>query len=211
MSICNVWLGQDLAIIATDTVGIGRPSGLPSPFSKVMTVPHTRTVFACRGERMSFQILLNEVAAGEHKLESFDDVAAAMPAIIERVREISARMFKPPGVDVTLQVIAVGWSDRLEGMAGAHAVFYPDEEAFHQGPEDFGGLFVPLPEDEVQEVAALPGKPGFDMARDIHELMARQVTHGRLENPDTGFGGDLIVAIVSRDETIFRNLGPIED
>lgn len=199
MSICDVWTSKDFAIVAVDTKGSGG-----FEFSKMMPIPHAGVLLAFRGQRITFQLALDLITCWPEQWATFDELVKVLPLATEAAgKKIEAIPDAPSGTDsrggIELQVVAVGWSDRLQRMAATEAVFVPGKEVEVSLPEEFGGIVTPCAPEEEEAAWRLPfdTEPGeFQTA--LMDLAARQVAYGRKHWPQHGFGGKLLFATLSR-------------
>lgn len=216
MSVCNVWVSDGNVLVAVDTAGRSyRPEndyrGEPgSNFSKILTIPHSGVLFACRGEKVLFYDVFRQAYLDHEADNSFDALVSRTPGFIA---ETLARIpgDKPDEVECVLELYVIGWSDRLERMCAELFIFGPTMETQHTPAEELGATVVPIAEGEEEAAQAMPRMSTPEtFVPDLFELVNRQVAYGRHEYPDVAFGGDLILAEVRRYTINLHNLGPLE-
>lgn len=213
MSICNVWTYQDFAIVATDTKGT---SGFE--FSKMLTLPHAGVILAFRGQRVSFLIAFGQIFASKQELKSFDDI---VPLLSEVTATAGGKVEASPEAKAeaagsTVQVVVVGWSDRLGRMAAAEAIHEPDKDVVFTPPEELGSAVDPIAAEELEDAWHLPQRTEpTEFPAALLELASRQVAFGRKGWPQHGFGGDLLFATLERrngqTDLHIQSLGPIPE
>lgn len=201
MTILNVWVGRDRALVGVDTLGVvpDGPAGRGVParceLTKLFPLVAADCLVAGRGDAgfiwSVYLGCLGTVPA------TFDTLAAAMPNILQAAVHVyeamqPAQTRRPAG---GLQLALVGWSPRQERMCGVvfsrAAAGQPFERLVlgGDGGEESDDWIAPW-EDEQGE-APVPDTPGAML-----DLVLRQVGHAPAGAP---VGGRLIVAELRRD------------
>lgn len=151
---------------------------------------------------MSFAIAFAGLFAHKEPLSSFDDIAGQLEATVPEAGQAVEKMpgFGESGTDSTIQLVAVGWSERLQRMAIAQAIYEQGKEVHFDGPEVIGAMVEPCDPAEANEALQLPYRDDGNFREDLLKLAAKQVKYGRAGWPELGFGGDLLVATIARPE-----------
>ena len=125
MSISNVYIDPDFALVAVDTHGQGIAIG------DIKTLGHYQksaivgdVVVTCRGQLKLFEIVLH----GLHQNSTFwniDQIEALLPECVRQAMPILARLIAEHGVEVEpehletgTEITAVGWSQQRQQMRG---------------------------------------------------------------------------------------------
>ena len=191
MSILNLYVERDSALVAVDTDARFRDGAAGPPVSKMLVLPHINAVIACRGQGQFF-VLLAMVAALPSA--SIDQLIAEMPEkLIEAWHTWVGQheIFRAdPDAATGTEILVVGWSERSRQM---HAVVFVQE----RGSSDFVAREVErhycAPWDEQLAAGPLPTSPEAMAA-----LARRQVELVRRERPKDAAGGSLVLAVLGR-------------
>ena len=194
MSLCNVWTSGDAAIIAVDTAIRSQPEGLLGHRSKILPVPHARMALACRGQMVQFGALHFALSGLS---STFDDAMERLPGILETLSANANRTPSIPGVDLTLELFVVGWSDAAKGIQVHRYLFQPGG-AFEKDRSGSGVFLSPCAtEEEWQAGYMIATQPDFD--EQLPLFMSRQAIYGRATHPDVAFGGRILKTTLTRD------------
>lgn len=208
MSLCNIWADKQSALVAVDTASLSWPERKPGHMSKLLVISHASTVLAFRGERMMFTLLFLQVT---HLANSFDEVVDILP---DRLKHLSATAEALPDgstPDCTIELYAIGWSDRLERMSVMRFLYVKGSEVEMDDLSDSSVVLSPCASQEETEFGyLLPTREDIDFVAEVKAFMARQAEFGRQTHADVAFGGNLILATVHKGRTTVEDLGPIE-
>ncbi|GGZ56069.1 hypothetical protein GCM10008101_06850 [Lysobacter xinjiangensis] len=181
MSICNVYLDGDRALLAVDTAGRDL-AGKPGEWSKLEIVPHAGVALGFRGERvLCFQVLaqVHMVPGGE----SFDALEASMGARLKWALDAFRANVKPALVAASeCEVMLVGWSAKRGRMAAVGFYLAAGGKGFERS--------------EVQHCRLAPNVKDPPVPTDGAEMQAvarLQVAEIRSRS-DAPIGGRLLVA-----------------
>lgn len=208
MSLLNVWVGRERAIVATDSIAT-LTGGTRTPCSKLHLLPHLGAVFSGRGRA--------GVALGVHahltQAQSFDAAAAALPGL---AREMAAHVPTPKHIDDAGQpfetagdeLYLVGWSTTRGRMVCAVARSTGGEWQADEITDDF--IYGPGLRADGELPPDLAGwQP--DTPERMRMLAGRQLAVIESDFPElrTAFGGDLHCATVHRSSILLENMGAI--
>lgn len=196
MSLANIWLERDRALVAVDTLGyVYAPDGSRklSEITKLMPLPVADCVLAARGSQFAFLQLL-ALAVQKPGMTSLDILSDYMPALCELAASNLPQDF--PAEFATCELYLVGWSDRSGCMACTQ----------------FG---IDLHGNGVVSTSPMRGParcaPGFNDVQPIDSevgmraLAQRQIAWMHEHAPKDVTGGELVLADVKRGSvTIFR-------
>ena len=196
MSLLNVWVGKNRALVSVDTDGI-MPNGEHHDFSKLITLPHAGAVFAGRGDRVFLESLFQYYYFGTGTF-GFDEIVEHLPRAIGKVLEYQQSL---PGFSDSgdYQIVIAGWSEKTKRMAGyfAHGLFRVGE--------------APVVEKLGQRV--MPGDPWSDRPQDVplpneetNHLILAAVQAKWLREQGTAGGGRLILADLQRNQITLKSL-----
>lgn len=198
MSLCNIWIEENRALVAVDTIGFA--DGKSVEASKIFAIPHASVVFAYRGQRIFFvNILLHSMLLDG--ADSFDLLSDRLPELIERFvdairRDAPADRLQEMGCELAM----VGWSDRSVCMRGITYIFRNVDQACEVRPM----------ESNVRIAPGVPHVPDLDTASAMLELARRQIKYAQEFHPESPpMGGRLIVAEVKREAISIVNIGTI--
>jgi hypothetical protein len=188
VTILNVALAKDRALIATNTEGVRMVDLVKTRCSKLFPLPHANAVVAGRGQLATIFNVYSDALA---QMSDFDCIAKAMQSIVKRRHADLVAEFKRAaiGVDTDVQILLVGWSEARGQMAGY--LYTPN--ATHDLLER-GGFLSPW---EGKWGAA----PALDLDPDgMQTLVEQQSTHAEAgDHPGMAWGGDVLLAEVARE------------
>lgn len=191
MSLLNAWVSPKRAVISIDTYG-RMPDGRICETTKILHLPHLRSVFAFRGDRWLVWDLLSRyhlsAADGDH-----DDVVAMLPELFAHTLLVMNQSGKPA---TDYQFAVVGWSERHGRMGGRWYTGNTAEGEFDVA--ELGARVAPW----GQEPARIP-----DTDENVRWLAERQAAW--LRASDEAGGGRLLVASMTRDSYELRDLGSL--
>lgn len=200
MSLLNVWVSRDRALVAVDTLCVDS-YGSFFHGSKFHYLPHSGLVVAVRGiaqfGRVAFNIC-DELRA------SYDGANERVGTILEYATNVLREELKDkPEVWERLnfgqqEVVLAGWSEQRNGF---HATSYKRLED--------GGEFVTTPIDQwcVGPYEAGWGTPPVEdlsTAEGMERLARWQVMHGRQASPSDAIGGRLLLVELTRGCTTVK-------
>lgn len=200
MSLLNVWVSRDRALVAVDTLG-ARPDGSFDHCSKVHYLPHSGLVVAVRGViqfgRLVFDALDETCASYDAANEHHKEIFACVTDFIRQ--QASADPQVRDRLDFAGQeVVFAGWSEQRRSL---HATSYKRTEE--------GGEFVSTP---IDPWCAAPGdanwgRPPVDdlsTAEGMERLARWQVMHFRKASPSDAIGGRLLLVELTRGRTTVK-------
>lgn len=200
MSLLNVFVSSDRALVAVDTLG-ARPDGTFDHVSKIHHLPHSGLVVAVRCV----------IRFGRLVFDALDEICASYDAANEHHKEIFACVTdfirQQASVDPQVrdrlnfaeqEVLFAGWSDQRRSF---HATSYKRSEE--------GGEFVSTP---IDPWCAAPGdanwgRPPVDdlsTAEGMERLARWQVMHSRQAFPSSAIGGLLLLVELTRGCTTVK-------
>jgi hypothetical protein len=186
MTILNVAISEDRALLATNTEGVGALDERSSRCGKIFVLPQLNAVIAGRGQLAALFNVYIDAYAGFHK--GIEAVAAAMPAVIQRRVAMLAAELAGTGVEPDIQVALVGWSAARNRMVGW--VYTAGEVIDLVG---HGGCVSPWD-------AAWGETPAVPLSPDpMHVLAGDQAERAECSLPGGAWGGDVLFAEVARD------------
>lgn len=194
MSIVQLWIEQDRARVAVDTIGYPGTGGPAREVCKLFPLPHAGVVVAYRGTDVgAFQVLAQVILGSAGG--SYDQIAKAMPT---HVRNAASQVPpRAPGAAFRSEIHLAGYSDAAERMAGhSWKVDLKERQCVPMplsGPARIGPGFEDVP------------TLGSDQA--MLETALRQMQWMRDNTPDKVTGGRLLVAEVTRGGVAVRDLG----
>src|SRR5688500_15033761 len=182
MSLLNAWIKPYEAIVAVDSDGVGQNGGrLPS--SKLLVIPHLNVVLAVRGQAAFLSFVFTRcVSSG---FDTFDAIVDAMPGVLgdaDRLvpKELIVGDYRLASGN---ELIATGWSDRMNKMLLMQYVRRDDMTEFSQRDVDYH--IAPWSSDMV-------GCP--TNSKSLERLSRLQIDWMRRIDPNAACGGKLIVA-----------------
>jgi hypothetical protein len=192
MSLVQVWLENDRARVAVDTLytmpGVGMAEG-----SKLLPLPHAGTVFAYRGAFGAFALVFAYLYVAQ--TDSFDSIIAGVPNCVLQAKA----NLHPDAAAWEFELHVVGYSDELQRFSSM--LFLVDLKAGTaeakplNGPCRVGPAINPVP--ELNNDAAM-----FEVAR-------AQVAWMRDNEPELATGGRLLIAELTRAAITVKQAGQI--
>lgn len=189
MSILNVWIEPEVALVGVDTATslIGN-DGTMLEYSKMFPIVHANTVVAGRGN----SIFLSTLFVMCNGRGDFDSLVEEMPLLLQlafdQIKDLPL-LAPPEGIDRQM-IVLVGWSSKLGRVAGRDFIQEDRARGFVAGEITPHHL---APWDE--SFAVLPDPK---TAQDMLTLYRAQVSFMRENAPQAAAGGRLIVARIAR-------------
>ena len=193
MTILNVWVSPERAVIAVDTLST-RPRSLePWTVSKMIPFVHCNAILSGCG---NMALMLRVFWQLAQQQGDFDSMALAMPQIVdpayaECLADLPRLGFTEDQMSPYSIVALVGWSESLGEMCGQYQVRHPGESAF-RAREAIDSIMHPN-----------VGEAGVDHDLSTADGMAAQARHqvawGRHTYPKWAIGGRLSLAERQRD------------
>lgn len=192
MSLLNVWVSPERALIAVDTDAI-TPDGQHFGMSKLLVLPHAETVFAFRGDRRFMHDLF-----GRFYLARCDvDLDAIMSGMGEMLASVILGLRQAGEAPLSYEVAVVGWSASEARVRGFWCTGRTDEDDWDL--------------EEITSARVTPWRlPNLRMTPNVEgmrELAVQQAEWLRADG-DAG-GGRLLVAQLTRREIIVRDEGAL--
>ncbi len=188
MTILNVAIDRDRALIATNTEGVRLVDGRPTIVSKLLPLPAVNAVLAARGQ---IALLINVYADCFAAMANVDRIIEILPASIA---DCYARLMMELAAsslcfDLDSELVLVGWSDRAQRVIG---IYYKISAAGALERFDFSesGMISPAQPD-WGKLLPLSLRPD-DMAK----LVKRQSDCA--QGPQNAVNGDILFAEVTR-------------
>lgn len=192
MSLLNVWVSPERALVAVDTDGV-TSEGEHVEMSKLLVLAHANTVFGFRGDRRFMHDLFATYYLAAAAVD-FDAIVAALPEMLASV----ILAFRAPSIaPQPYQFAVVGWSPAEGRVCGRWYTGNTGEDGY-----DVDGLGARVAPWHGTEAARVP-----DSEDSIRWLAERQVRWLREEG--TAGGGNLLIAEVAKDDMTVRNVGAI--
>lgn len=132
MSVLNVWLGADRALLSVDSAALDLVSGQRSHSEKILVLPNAGCAVGCMGRQLAFGVLAANVIAKGYT--SFDGLADDIAVLMARAADRLPAMATGPVPNVLVEgyrLAVVGWSEAHCRMA-ARIVVRDDR----QGPTE---------------------------------------------------------------------------
>lgn len=190
MTLCNVWLEQDRALVAVDTTSLSHVG--PYESSKLAILPHAHCVLTMRGSGWIFVQIVGSLIMAAGPIDH-DSIADLIPAICNQ-----CAANRPPqlvGWQAALELRVVGWSEQRKRMAAS--LFVINLEA---------GTCVRHDITRCQVAPAMNPVSSFGDLEGMMELSRKQVT---ANSGAPGFGGHLLVAELTPDSVTIKDAGKI--
>lgn len=194
MSIVNISISNERALVCCDTAcQYGEDPNDRGHMSKMVILQGMNGVLAYRGERSMFERIFMRVLFGREP-ESFDDLVARMPSIIDTVSSGDL-----PAIDLTLELYAVAWSPSRARMAGAAYVIDAQGALIDAQVDTWQCATSPEVPDDPDPVIASP------TAMRAHA--EKQVAYGASEHGGLPIGGNFFLAEVMPGRVIVASAG----
>ena len=197
MSIVNITIGRDRALVGCDTAcQYGDDLEDRGEMSKLLVLHGSSGVLAYRGKRAMFERIFTRLLFGREPSD-FDALLDRLPTIIE-----ASAGATPSTVNLQLELYAVGWSGSRGRMAGAVYVI------------DTAGALTDAQVDTWQcanspEVPEDPD-PMLDGPVAMFGHAQRQTAYGKREFPGQAIGGRFFVADVTRERITVAAVGRLD-
>ena len=197
MTILNVSLYPERALVTMDTRIQNTLAGSYSYGSKMFPIVHANILIACRGDR-----ILGEVAfqwyVGREACD-FDSIARSLSQDVVTIAERYASL---PGIHVGgNELVIVGWSDKERSMQGINCTRPDFESPFSIARMDTGHI-APILTEDLRHIQCA------DEVEYLIEIARAQTRQVRNEQPGFPIGGRLILADMTRDR---MEIQPIAD
>ncbi len=207
MSILNVYLRRDAALVGVDTEGASL-NGAFNQCSKMLPIPHASAVLACRGSSVILACTFVQMLITD--CDDFDALAARFPDAANRA---SKKLYGPlmrhiRKADFRMgdELVLIGYSPSRKRMRAIELLRDSGECAFKA--------------DETEGHYVTPWHPSLaDMPYPVDllsmgEMAQAQVNLIKKENPKFAAGGNLLIAELFENRMTFRKLwalrGPAE-
>lgn len=199
MSIANIWLEHDSALVCVDGECL-MPDGSAAQVSKLLPLVHANTVI-CGTGHLAF---LNQAFACAHGVAGgFDDLVDAFQRVLSVAYEGTLLMLKAQSLDIDCSrqcVMLCGWSDK-EGCMRAQIHVRTDESGFRSKD---------LPHETAYLMPTYPGQTDLPAPRSIELMLQhsfKQVDYMRQSLPGVHAGPPFVVAhlLDRKGMTLFRH------
>lgn len=189
MSIINAFIRPDVAMVGTDTEGVGE-NGERFECSKLYVLNHVNAVVAFRGYMSSVMYSVPGMVCFNG---SFDDLAEAMPGILNTAQQAASAVYdmsgkKEPDDLTDVQCALVGYSPKLGRMTG---------HLFNSKPNTFE--FDCHSDMENIVAPGLEDMPSIEADREGMATLAKaQCEWVRQQKTDKSAGGRFFIAEVTK-------------
>lgn len=204
MSILNVLVSHEQLVVAADTLAHDALTGAPSAGAKLLLIPHYNLVLACRGSAQFFLRMYELSLQASFRADfTMEQLIAEFGLVIDQLwpnYQGAAERAGLPTAELGCELVLGGWSPRNgRMMATAYA------------KSDIHNPTVVQP---ITGQLAAPGDPlrhrRASMApADVLEAGKLQAKFLNRAGMPARAGGDLLCAVVNKDEVTVRNLGAI--
>lgn len=204
MSLLNVSLNLEGALVAVDTEMVAPVDGTRAHGSKLLALPHLHAVFGFRGAQTTFTALFMMLHASVW--DDLDELLGYLPSILPSAVEAAKAMvktdprFAPPDPAMLgeLQLALVAWSPREERMIGHVFTQLVDGQGFQA--------------ERIRDYLIAPSDPSIENLPDpdtpatMERLARAQVALIKATDPGKAGGGRLLLCeITRRDITITQH------
>lgn len=197
MTILNVWIEDERALLAVDTISHHSFGGMILS-SKVVPLVHANTLIAYRGSNLAFLQLFAQIML-DRETSSYDQIVDSITMTAARA---SANWQPTAPAGSLAQIYVVGWSeatDRFEGRS-----YDIDLSEGWIDPHSAIDRCRLTPGSGIEAVPSL-GSPEAMMAVARHQLEWMHKT-----TPAEATGGQLVLAELTRQGCSIRSLGNIK-
>lgn len=193
MTILNVAIDGDVALVATNTEGLRLIGGRSCIASKVWILPAVSTVLSGRGQLALLFNVYCDLFAEMSGFDRMSDVlAASIAARHAKVVEESKSIDAPDAFTLEAEFVLVGWSERSGKMT---ALYYRVDAEGQLAPKvDFSDSGLVSPRESTWAGEFFPSVDADTMA----DLVRRQSALAR-DWPRSAMGGDILLAEIGRD------------
>lgn len=203
MSICNVYVDADVALVVVDTAALmTNPDGSTVSLEAQKAMIHGDVLVATRGG-MGIPSALHSLFLLHAKRWHTDEALKELPAMLDRAYQEQRCVFAEAGIDMpdsarTSEIVVVGWSKRLQRIKAVVATLEGSEWTIE---EITATSVAPAVEGVTRdEVAIIPG---------MQALAARQVAAFKAADPQAPIGGELTLYRVDREGFLVKKLGAV--
>lgn len=212
MSITNIVIEQDRALIGVDTLGgfMDQAASLMSEgerqdrhVCKFSLLPQISSAMTSRGDAWMTALVRQQLDLSLAR--SFDDAAHMMPAFLTAAYDqVMAIRKQQHSIDqfYGAEVVLVGWSPTAKRFEGMRWYRYPTDAAFIPKRLEKMGLFPEIDRIEAVEVPDTPAK--------MEAVARRQVAWARRDGKQYPCGGKLLMVELTRDAVNVRTIADLE-
>lgn len=202
MSLCNVWIERDRALVAVDTAVQAAPPHGHVEASKLIPIAHLGAVIAGRGQLLLItNTFLESVLMGA---QTFDELVDRLPEFVRnvvgklRAAIPDARAYRDPAFYAEVHV--VGWSERLQSMQ-CQTIVIPN---LSDPPKALLGMTGPAR--VAPAVTSIPPLADVDAMR---ALALEQIRATRASAPSEAIGGRLLLATLTPGSVAVYDAGTL--
>ncbi|HKQ25449.1 MAG TPA: hypothetical protein VJT81_13490 [Burkholderiales bacterium] len=196
MSILNLFIGPEKALLAVDTEGL-LPDGSKASVSKMYALPHIHAVMGFRGHTLLMNCVYNSFSL--IKIDSFDDflevIPKSWPGTFKAACDVAKQIRLDRSLIASMELVVVGWSQKRECLFGRE--FYQNTVAEGLVAKDIVDPYM-APWDE--SIASFRPFNVFEMER----LARLQVQLLHEKAPGHPGGGRLIVCEMAPGAMLIR-------
>jgi len=208
MSLLNVLIHPDRALVAVDTRMMEVETGRYFEGSKMFPMIHSNVLFACRGDRV-FPLFVFDWFLGcmgeAFRTYDLDAVERDIPVVLAKVKERYTEKSDLHGAaesHLGIDLVVVGWSEKHQTMRGLSCVSERGGE-FSIGAMETGRL-GPIPTEDLRHVHC------NDEVEYLTTVARSQVRQVRRDDPGFPIGGRLLLAELTRDTLSVRTVADLE-
>lgn len=203
MSLINVWLSPERALIACDTEAKKSQTGQFFEASKMLFLPHAGTIFALRGNNVVLTTLY--VLASQEDVVGFDALCRALPLLLTRTWQFVGPLLTSslPAERVHKQeLIVCGHSRAARRICcklfrlGGPQIGFEESDVEDPGYVGCWDLSWGNPPQAVGTIAAMAS------------LAQTQVANSLVRYPNEAIGGRLLVAELTANKVEFSTIEP---
>ncbi|WP_256775411.1 MULTISPECIES: hypothetical protein [unclassified Stenotrophomonas] len=204
MSILNVLMTPERAVVAVDTLAQDAVTGEMSEGAKLLLIPQHNIVVAARGSGQFFlRVYQLCLEASFRKAFSIEQIMGEVGPVMDQMWPNYVQAIRDANMDLgqlQSEIVVVGWSKAQSRIVGAAYAKSVVEQPTRVAPL-IGGI-------------AAPGQPLRDVPDSFHPhaILAagrRQAEYVNAEEGRHVAGGRLIAAFLERGEATVRDLGDI--
>lgn len=209
MTILNVHVSPQRALVGMDTRVVNTITGVGFDTSKFGMIPESNVLFAWRGDRAVHANIFSQFFCAWNHID-FDFIRSSLPEVVPHAvdayckahaQAVIEQELPPELVDSSnlrrIELLVVGWSNTDSEMRALLCEMTPDSSAAHVRP--VVDRLAPTNCLEPSERAVVSSIGAMERAARLQFARISELGYG-----DQGFGGDFLIAELSRDEIRIR-------
>ena len=199
MSLLNVLLFPERALVTTDTQCKNYTTGNYFEGSKMFPIVHANVLIAGRGDRV-FGDLVFQWYGGSETCD-FDSIDSSLS---QNLTKIAERYASIPGAHVGgNELVIVGWSAKHGAMQGI-ACTRPDIDSPFSIARMISGHIAPETTEDLRHIQCA------DHVECLIEIARAQTRQSKIDYPGSPIGGRLILADMTRDRMEIRPIADLD-